>query len=249
MDLFAKGLLLRNCGRFLHVASDFGSNYKTLPFLSSEMLYAGLSREQTRTPRQAQDLMGEYDFFKDFRIKEWPVWFTPAMLVDQGSGQIIPKSRRDTDTHLFNSLKEGTPGIQEDGRYPKFGSMETILPDRHFWTLAISPEPSFVNRFEPEQVFWMGKKRTMFQIAIITETSTGKPAEGECTTPFLQVISANVMHFKTMEILAGTQRYLVIRGDIGDVRHWTFTFKTLPLFERVSIPAFSIDGFLRAYKV
>lgn len=68
MKLYARGLLLRTCGRFLHIASDFGSNYKTLPFLSSEMLYAGLSRERSRIPRQTQAAMGDYNFYRDLDL-------------------------------------------------------------------------------------------------------------------------------------------------------------------------------------
>lgn len=243
MELFARGLILRNCGRFLHVASDFGSDYKTLPFLSSEMLYAGLSRERTRIPRHTLAAMNDYNFFSDFRVKEWPIWFTPAMLVND-KGEILPKSRRDTDTHLFNSLKEREPGIQEDGRYPKFGSMETILPDRHFQTVAVSPEIDLMGQFEQGQVFWMGKKRTMFQIEVLTDTVSSQAVEGECATPFLQVSIPHVTKFKALEILAGTQRYLVMRGKTENSVHWQFIFNVIPLFNQVAIPAFAIAEFL-----
>jgi len=247
MELFARGLLLRNCGRFLHVASDFGSDYKTLPFLSSEMLYAGLSRERSRVPRQTLTAMNDYDFFNDFRVQEWPVWFIPAMLVDE-NGQVLPKSRRDTDTHLFNSLKEGEPGIQDDSRYPKFGSMETILPDRRFQTITISPIADFISQFEQGQVFWMGKKRTMFQIEVLTEIIATQSTEGDCTTPFLQVSLSNVTKFKALEILTGTQRYLVMRGNTESTEYWQFRFKTTSWLTQVAIPAFAIAEFLFAYE-
>jgi hypothetical protein len=248
MNLFARGLLLRNCGRFLHVASDFGSNYKTLPFLSGEMLYAGLSRERTRLPRQTQAAMDGYDFYRDFQVRDWPVWFTPAMLFDLGKADVQSKTRRDTDTHLFNSLQESAPGIQNDDRYPKFGSMETILPDRYFWAVAVSPSVDTIAAFKNSQVFWIGKKRTMFQLVSLTDVNEGAPVDTESQTPFLQVIPANVGKFKTMEISAGTQRYLIMRGQTISTPQWTFKFDQ-EFFDQISIPEFALDSFLKEYAV
>lgn len=168
------------------------------------------------------------------------------MLVNPETGQVLPKSRRDTDTHLFNSLKESEPGIQDDSRYPKFGSIETILPDRSFWTVAVSPTGDALAAFEQNQIFWMGKKRTMFQIKMLTTVTASDIIETECQTPFLQVIPSDVVQFKAMEISAGTQRYLIMRGETINTAHWTFDFDQGNLFSQVSVPSFSIAQFLEA---
>ena len=47
MTWYVAMLILRNCGRFLNLASDFGSSYKTHTFVSSEALYAGMTREMS----------------------------------------------------------------------------------------------------------------------------------------------------------------------------------------------------------
>ncbi len=239
--LYARAITLRNCGRFMHVSSDFGSNYQTHAFLSGEMLHAGLGRERTRRPREYSAAMRDYDFWADFAVHEWPVWFTPAMLVNE-TGQVIPKSRRDADIHTFNSLKDGVPGIQDDDRFPKFGTMETILPGRLFRTLAISPKESLLKHLEVGQIFWMGKKRTMFQIVHngLSEITNATPQEQTWQTPFVQVHTTDASMFDSFEIIAATQRYMVMRGRTKSAPGWGF--------EHGGIPIFAIASFLGAIR-
>jgi hypothetical protein len=131
-ELYGRRLLLRNCGRFLHVAGDFGSNYSTHPYLSSEMLYAGLTRELARRPRSFTGKMSGYDFFGDFDVASRPVWFTPGILLNKHTMEAAGRNRNLLDAHLFNSTLEERPGIQDNNRLPKYGSMETVLPGNTF---------------------------------------------------------------------------------------------------------------------
>lgn len=244
MQLYAREIILRNCGRFFHVSSDFGSEYKTHAFLSSEMLYAGLSRERTRKPRSFSDAMSSYDFFRDFQVQAWPVWFTTAMLIDTQTHEVIGKRRQDIDTHVFNSLQEGRPGIQENSRLPKFGSIETILPNRRFSTLALSLDADLLLNFQLGQVFCMGKKRTMFQIAQLTEIMEGTFKHTSCITPFLQIRPQDSLRFQRFQIIAGTQRYMVLRGETHEEAHWEFTSISENGQNASGIPQFAIEEFL-----
>ena len=74
--LHVREITLRNCGRFLHVAADCGSQYTTHAHLSSEMLYAGLTRERSRRPRTSEGAMGSYRFAEDFDLRPLPLWCT-----------------------------------------------------------------------------------------------------------------------------------------------------------------------------
>jgi hypothetical protein len=241
MVLYARWLTLRNCGRFLHVASDFGSNYHTHAFLSQEMLYAGLTRERTREPRRFVDAFGGYDFYRDFRVKNLPLWFSVGILVDQ-TGHLLPKSRQVADVNQFNSIRESTPTTKLRGAVPTYGSIESILPDNRFKTLAVSPGKEYLLAFAPGQVFWMGKKRTMFQMTDSLGTIVlGKPRQGNCLTPFIQVKPADSMRFTRMEVIAGTQRYIVIRGEVKDSKAYCFNFED----GSIGLPYFSLDRFLK----
>jgi hypothetical protein len=240
MVLYARWLTLRNCGRFLHVASDFGSNYRTHPFLSQEMLYAGLTRERTRRPRQFADAFSNYDFYRDFRVKDLPLWFSVGILVDRTDAP-LPKSRQVSDVNQFNSIRESTPSTNLDGPVPTYGSIESILPGNRFKTLAVSPTMEHLLAFKSGQVFWMGKKRTMFQVTDdLGEIVPGKQEHGNCPTPSIQVNSVDSVRFARMEIIAGTQRYVVVRGEVKDTDFYHFDF---PL-ESVGVPQFSLKRFL-----
>ena len=240
MILYARWLTLRNCGRFLHVASDFGSNYHTHPFLSQEMLYAGLTREQTREPRQFADAFGDYDFYRDFRVKDLPLWFSVGMLVDR-TGKRLPKSRQVADVNQFNSIRESTPTTKLRGPVPTYGSIESILPDNRFKTLVVSPSKEYLLAFVYGQTFWMGKKRTMFQITDESgQIASGEQQRGDCLTPFVQVEPATSTRFARMEVIAGTQRYVVMRGEIKNGDIYLFNFGG----EEIGLPYFSLERFL-----
>jgi len=240
MVLYARWLTLRNCGRFLHVASDFGSIYHTHPFLSQEMLYAGLTREQTRIPRQFIAAFDGYDFYRDFRIKELPLWFSVGILVNR-RGEPLPKSRQVTDVNQFNSIRESTPTTSLRGPVPTYGSIESILPDNRFKTLAVSPAKEHLLAFMPGQVCWMGKKRTMFQVTDdLGVLVLGRQQGGDCLTPFIQIKLADVTRFARMEVIAGTQRYVVMRGEVKDSEGYAFDFEDGTL----GLPQFALDDFL-----
>lgn len=231
--LYGRWLLLRNCGRYVHISADFGSEYTTHVHLSSEMLYAGLTREQSRRPRGFGAAMASYNFTDDFDLAALPLWCTVGMLlqprVDGADGTAVEtalatgglgrlyesgKSRRTVDVHTFNSTLEASPGVQTNDRLPKYGQIETVLPDQRFLTFVFSWQPDLLMRFAPGQVFWMGKKRCMFQITELSPLQGLAWQQGPCETPPIQVRPENVPQFSAMQVLAATHRYLVVRGEI-----------------------------------
>lgn len=207
--LYVHQITLRNCGRFVHVSADFGSEYTTHVHLSSEMLYAGLTRERSRKPRAFRDAMDSYRFSQDFDLRQLPLWFTVAILEQ-------PKSRRTVDVHKFNSTLESVPGVQTNNRLPKYGSMETVLPDQSFRTFAVSPDRQVLEGFMDGQIFWMGKKRTMFQITALDTVYGATWEQGACRTPPIQIGPEEVRQFEAMQVLAATQRCLVVQGQLRD---------------------------------
>jgi hypothetical protein len=239
-ELYGRRLLLRNCGRFLHVAGDFGSNYSTHPYLSSEMLYAGLTRELARRPRSFAGKMLGYDFFGDFDVASRPVWFTPGILLNEHTMEAAGRNRNLLDAHLFNSTLEERPGIQDNNRLPKYGSMETVLPGKTFGTLALSPDRGMLEDCQKSQIFWMGKKRTMFQIESLGEITAAEPGDGRCSTEYVQVASESIGAFDAYSVLGASQRYLVVRGE-GAFEHLRFSSQDLRC-----VPKFAIRGFLDA---
>lgn len=238
--IYGRRVVLRNCGRFLHVAGDFGSNYSTHPYLSSEMLYAGLTRELSRHPRSFAEKMSGYDFFGDFDVAALPVWFTPGILVDGRTGQAAGRAHNLLDTHLFNSTLEEKPSIQDNDRLPKYGSMETVLPGNLFRTLAISSNEDSLNAYAEGQVFWMGKKRTMFQITELGGIAVAEYRNERCVTEYVQVSSQVINAFEAYSVLGASQRYLVVSGE-GSFEHLSFASPELRC-----VPKLSIQGFLDA---
>src|SRR5713226_8013467 len=89
--MYVRALLLRNCGRFTHVQSDFGSQYHTHMFVTSHALYASLTRGMTwRHSSKFVDLDHDAEkpgrddyFFCDYDVKAKPLWFTPGIFVDE----------------------------------------------------------------------------------------------------------------------------------------------------------------------
>ena len=238
--LYGRRVLLRNCGRFLNVAGDFGSNYSTQPYLSSEMLYAGLTRELSRRPRTFTEKMSGYDFFGDFDVASLPLWFTPGVLLDRSTRQPTGRARNLLDTHLFNSTLEERPGIQDNDRLPKYGSMETVLPGNLFSTLALSSGVDSLDTYAEGQVFWMGKKRTMFQITELGDIAVAERRNERCVTEYVQVSSQVINAFEAYSVLGASQRYLVISGE-GSFEHLSFASPELRC-----VPKLSIQGFLEA---
>lgn len=239
--LYARALLLRNCGRFTHVSSDFGSQYHTHTFLTSEALYAGLTREITwRHEGRFVDLeadrgksAGRHYFFCDYDVASKPIWFTPGLFVDEGL-RLLPKramSRRNhsgterpvVDTNDFNVVDEdypGTGGRRPDGTQrrfycPTYGRIESVLPDHRLFTCALSPLRDEIESFAPGQTFLMGKKRTMFQLmraSALTELLQSDDSTSLEEHQPVQVKLDEVKNFREYQVIAGTARYLLVRG-------------------------------------
>lgn len=225
MELYARALLLRNCGRFTHVSSDFGSQYRTHTFASSEALYASLTRGVTwrheskfvDLKEDAEKSASEDYFFRDYDVKTKPIWFTPGVFVDREL-RLLAKQRRVVDRNDFNVVDEGYPSTGGGGRayfVPTYGRIEGVLPNHLMLTCVLSPRESELEGFACGQTFLMGKKRTMFQLADVTEVK--KLVEVESNAPIeecqpVQVSMAEVSNFHEYEILAGTARYLLVRG-------------------------------------
>lgn len=223
--LYARALLLRNCGRFTHVSSDFGSQYRTHTFASSEALYASLTRGVTwRHANRFVDLKEDAKrsasddyFFCDYDVKAKPIWFTPGVFVN-GELHLLAKQRDVVDRNDFNVVNEGYPSTGGGGRpyfVPTYGRIEGVLPDHRLLTCALSLRESELEGFAHGQTFLMGKKRTMFQVtgasqvAELIETEGDVPIE-ECQP--VQVRMDEISNFHEYEILAGTARYLLVRG-------------------------------------
>lgn len=248
--LFARTLLLRNCGRFTHVSSDFGSKYHTHIFVTSEALYASLTREVTwRHESKCIDLEEDSrktasdDYFLcDYDILKKPIWFIPGVFVDMQL-QPLHKQHGVVDKNDFNVIDEGYPGTGGGGRayyVPTYGSIESILPNHFLFTCAISPNQTELESFTVGQIFMLGKKRTMMQMMELSKIVTGQRYEGTCTTPYLQIPIELLNQFYKYNILATTYRYLLIQGQFRtSLSYWTFNGLSVRGIEQsVSVPEF-----------
>ena len=222
MTLYARAICLRNCGRFTHVSSDFGSQYHTHTFATSEALYASLTREATwRHPGKFVDLEEDAhkstgaDYFRcDYDVARKPIWFTPGLFVD-ARGEPLTKQRGVVDRNDFNVIDEGYPGTGGGGRppyVPTYGRIESILPDQRLLAYAFSPHCTEVEWFKADQTFLMGKKRTLFQIVSLSSVIEGIWKRGECTSGWLELPPACGGLFQRFEVLAATMRYVILRG-------------------------------------
>ena len=232
---YARAITLRNCGRFTVVASDFGSDYRTHTHVTSEALYAGLTRGVTWRPHLI-DLKHDADTFTlAYDVPQMPIWFFPGVFTAEGSHR-LPDA--DLHTTAFNVVHEFYPttsrsyvfngsGLEEKGRpshVPTYGTVQAIKPDRRVATWAFSPRRELLEEFAAGQVFMLGKKRTMFQILDLSTLAEGQRELGICATPFLQIGVEDVVHFATYEVLAATLRYLLIRGEVREpTPYWRFS--------------------------
>jgi hypothetical protein len=79
--LYARAIILRNCGRFTVAASDFWSDYRTHTHVTGEALYASLTRGATWQPRLI-DLKNDPDVFTEaYDVTAMPVWFLPGIFI------------------------------------------------------------------------------------------------------------------------------------------------------------------------
>ncbi len=219
ITLYARAICLRNCGRFTHVSSDFGSQYHTHTFVTSEALYASLTRAATwRHAGKAIDLdedaqkptSADY-FLCDYDVAKKPVWFTPGLFVDE-RGEPLAKQRGVADKNDFNVISEGHPGTSHPYFVPTYGRIESILPDQRMLAYAFSPSRAEMEWFRVNQTFLLGKKRTMFQVTELSGVVAGQWSEGQCATGWLELPPTFGARFQSFAILAATMRYLIVQG-------------------------------------
>lgn len=250
--LYARAITLRNCGRFTVVASDFGSDYRTHTHVTSEALYASLTRGATWKPQFIDLKRDLYAFTRSYEVAAMPLWFLPGVFGAEGNHR-LPDAY--LDTTAFNVVNELYPstskayalkssGWEEKDRpfhVPTYGTIQAIKPDRRLVTCAISRRPDLLESFCPGQTFLLGKKRTMVQIVELSPTVEGKAKQGRCATGWLE-FSCHAgefwQHFEAFEILAATMRYLVLRGTTRkDTDYVEFAFGS----EAVCIPDFYVQ--------
>lgn len=246
--LYARAIRLRNCGRFTHVSSDFGSQYRTHTFVTSEALYASLTREVTwRHPGKFVDLEEDAQkavsadyFISDYDVAQKPIWFTPGLFVDE-QGEPLVRQPRVADKQSFNVIREGYPSTGGDGRpsyVPTYGSIESILPDQRLLTYVFSPNRAELEWFKPEQTFLLGKKRTMFQIFYLSDVVDEQPEFGYCDTPWLQLSFRGWLNFQNFTILVATMRYMILRGRLKEqTKYRSFVIGA----QKINMPEFYIN--------
>lgn len=254
MLLYARALLLRNCGRFTHVSSDFGSQYHTHTFVTSEALHASLTRGVTwRHEGRSIDLdedaakSGREDYFVcDYDISKKPIWFTPGIFVD-GQLNPLPKERHVVDKSDFNVVDEGYPSTGGGNRpyyVPTYGRIEGVLPNHRMLTCAMSSDRAELEGFVVGQTFMLGKKRTMMQTMDLSETVASQSTEGICSTPYLQMPPTGITRFTRFEALAATARYVLVRGELREAGvYWQFEGMQIGgVIQSVCIPSFYLHG-------
>jgi hypothetical protein len=222
--LYAREITLCNCGRFTHISSDFGADYRTHTHVTSEALYASLTHELTRRRARFVDLENDvYDFATDYDIAALPVWFLPGIFVGKEGGQLVPER---LDTGYFNVISSVYPSTSQSygfkkgelavskrsHRIPTFGSIQAVLPDNLLVTVGFSPDKDLLAAFVLGQTFLLGKKRTMFQIIAFSDVVEGGVREGRCTTGYLQLPPNSSTRFQSFEVLAAAMRYVILRG-------------------------------------
>ncbi len=254
MILYARALLLRNCGRFTHVSSDFGSQYHTHVFVTSEALYASLTRGVTwRHEGRFIDLdadatksASDVYFVCDYDVSRKPIWFTPGVFVNEQL-QPLAKERTVVDKNDFNVVDEDYPSTGGGGRayfVPTYGRIESILPNHRLLTCAFSPHKAELESFTLGQTFMLGKKRTMMQMEMLSDIASGQQFKDVCTTPYLQVPPVGMGRFARFEVLAATLRYVLVRGVLREpATYWRFRDMSISgICYEVCLPEFYIQG-------
>ena len=250
MTLYARAICLRNCGRFTHVSSDFGSQYHTHTFVTGEALYASLTRAATwrhlgrfiDLEEDARKSTSEDYFLCDYDVARKPIWFTPGLFVD-AQGEPLAKQRGVADKNDFNVVSEGHPSTSHPYFVPTYGRIEGILPDQRMLAYAFSPNRAEVEWFRTSQTFLMGKTRTMFQVTELSEVAEGAWRQGYCATGWLELPPLYGGRFQSFTILAATMRYLILQGTTKEeVEHVEFQFPE----ETLRLPDFYLGRLLIA---
>lgn len=266
MTLYARSLTLRNCGRFTVIASDFGADYRTHTHVTSEALYASLTRGATW--RAGGTVAGQavypvievkkdrYEFTADYDLAALPIWFTPGLFGSQNEFRLPDKA---LDAGYFNVVHEAYPttsgkyefkkgelkGSKRPTQVPTYGTWQGILPNNELQTFGLASDPDLLTAFEIGQTYMLGKKRTMMQIVALSEIVEGIESVGACQTGYLQVRPEEMQQFAAFEVLAGTMRYLIARGTTHpETSYFEFSLvlSGLGLDKSLSIPAFFLEG-------
>ena len=233
-SFYGQQITLRNCGRFTVVKSDFGADYRTHTHVTEEALYASLTRGATWQPQPIVIKQDSYDFVRDYRVADMPVWFTPGIFDFSQNQSQHPSD--DLDATYFNAVSEVFPTTSraytmdrkddnlKAGSRPKhvptYGSWQAVQPDRRLVTYAFSQKSELLESFREGQTFLLGKKRTMFQIVNLSTIVEGNWHHGECTTSWLQGPPNFGNRFRHFEIFAVTMRYIILRGTVRDARNY-----------------------------
>jgi len=250
--LYARAITLRNCGRFTVVASDFGSDYRTHTHVTSEALYASLTRGATWRPRLIDLKNDPADFTRAYDVATMPIWFLPGIFLANGSHRLPDAS---LDTSAFNVVHEFYPSTskayifkkgdleEKDRPYhvPTYGTIQAVKPDHRLVTCTFSPRRELLEAFAEGQTFILGKKRTMFQIVRVSSLVEGVERNGICQTGWLELPPYYGDRFQRFEVLAATMRYIILRGVTRDPgRYVEFVFPEtnlcLPDFYLEQIP-------------
>jgi len=213
------------------VASDFGSDYRTHTHVTSEALYAGLTRGGTWRPRLI-NLKDDPDTFTlAYNVDEMPIWFLPGIFIVEGAHQIPDTC---LDTTAFNVVHEVYPStsqsyvlkkgkLAEKGRpyhVPTYGTIQAITPDQRLLIYGFSPKRDLVAEFAEGQTFLLGKKRTMFQVISLSDIIEGRQKRGQCETWWLELPPHGGTNFARFEILAATMRYIILRGTTKEITNY-----------------------------
>ncbi len=263
MTLYARAITLRNCGRFTVIASDFGADYRTHTHVTSEALYASLTRGATW--RAGGTMAGQpvypliqikadrYDFEADYDLSALPIWFTPGFFGSQGSARL---SDNDLDAGYFNVVhelypttsgkfqfkKEQLARTKRPAHVPTYGTWQGILPNRKLSTFGLARDPALLEAFKVGQTFLLGKKRTMMQMTELSEVVIGTEATGVCQTGYLQFRPDEIRHLTAFEVMTGTMRYLIARGTTQvDTRYFEFGLDVPGLKIPLALPEFYLE--------
>jgi len=231
------------------MASDFGSDYRTHTHVTSEALYASLTRGATWRPRLINLEDDPEDFSLAYDVAAMPIWFLPGIFVADGSPR-LPDAH--LDTTAFNVVQELYPStskayvfkkgsLEEENRpyhVPTYGTIQAVKPDRRLTTYALSPRGDLLEGFAEGQTFILGKKRTMFQIVNLSAVVAGNPQQGEALTWWLELPPRSVDRFQQFEVLTGTIRYVILRGKTRHrLRYLEFTWPD----DRLCLPDFYLE--------
>ena len=265
MTVYARAIVLRNCGRFTVIASDFGGDYRTQTHVTSQALYASLTHGTTwraggtvegrRVYPSIKVKKDRYDFATDYDLRALPIWFTPGLFARRDGGQLSDQA---LDAGYFNVVHECYPSTSKQfkldkqgrlkhtsrpSRVPTYGTWQSILPDRRLHTVALAHDPGLLDAFEVGRTYLMGKKRTMMQITAASETTPGQGRYGTCQTGLLQMPPDGITRFRSFNVVAATMRYLIAHGETREEQlYLSFEIGNLGGQDRLNLPQFYLEN-------